>query len=163
MVRLEGYGKCRMVNNIIFFLRLILGGVFLYAGIIKAEDGQAFTIALMPFTIIPSGWTGFLAFALAWTEIGAGILILSPRIYPIGAAIIVGLSLVFMSVITWALASGIIVSCGCFGAEEAPSAGKMVLAILRDAFFLSSALAILFLPSIFPKQSTGLAKLEMAD
>ena len=152
-----------MKNKIIFLLRLILGGVFLYAGIIKAGDGQAFTIALMPFTIIPSGWTGFLAYALAWTEIGAGILILSPKVYPIGAAIVVGLSLVFISVISWALASGIIVSCGCFGAEEAPSAGKMLFAILRDAFILSGAVAILLLPGFSHKESTGLAKCKWGD
>jgi uncharacterized membrane protein YphA (DoxX/SURF4 family) len=152
-----------MKHKTILLLRVILGGIFLYAGIVKAGDGQAFTIALMPFTIIPSGWTGILAYSLAWTEIVAGILILSPRIYPIGVAMIVGLSLVFISVITWALASGIIVSCGCFGGDEAPSAGKMIFAILRDGFILSSALAILFLPSFSNRESPALAKSEMGD
>ena len=163
MACFEGYGDYLMKNKFILLLRLILGGIFLYAGIVKAGDGQAFTIALMPFTIIPSGWTGSLAFTLAWTEIAAGILILSPRIYSVGAAMIVGLSIVFISVITWALASGIIVSCGCFGADEAPSAGKMIFAILRDGLILSSALAILFLAGFSNRESTTLANLKMGD
>jgi F0F1-type ATP synthase membrane subunit c/vacuolar-type H+-ATPase subunit K len=62
--------------------------------------------------------------------------------------------------ISWALASGIIVSCGCFGADEAPSAGKMIFAILRDGFILSSALAILFLPRFSNRESTALANLK---
>ncbi len=129
-------------------LRLILGITFLYAGIIKASASQAFAIALLPFTFIDSMWTGPLAMGLAWMEILAGLVVLTPRIYESGAAIIAGLCAVFIAVLSWALWNGYIVSCGCFGEDTAPSAGKMLLSIGRDILLLAAAVAIIALPRL---------------
>ncbi len=129
-------------------LRLILGITFLYAGIIKASASQAFAIALLPFTFIDSTWTGPLAMGLAWMEILAGVLVLAPRIYEAGAAMIAGLCLVFIAVLSWALWNGYIVSCGCFGEDMAPSAAKMLLAIGRDILLLVAAVAIMMIPRL---------------
>ena len=129
-------------------LRLILGITFLYAGIIKASASQAFAIALLPFTFIDSMWTGPLAIGLAWMEILAGVLVLAPRIYEAGAAMIAGLCLVFIAVLSWALWNGYIVSCGCFGEDMAPSAAKMLLAIGRDILLFAGAVAIMVMPRL---------------
>jgi uncharacterized membrane protein YphA (DoxX/SURF4 family) len=129
-------------------LRLILGITFLYAGIIKASASQAFAIALLPFTFIDSMWTGPLAVGLAWMEILAGVLILAPRIYEAGAAMIAGLCLVFIAVLSWALWNGYIVSCGCFGEDMAPSAAKMLLTIGRDILLFAAAVAIVMIPRL---------------
>ena len=129
-------------------LRLILGITFLYAGIIKASASQAFAIALLPFTFIDSMWTGPLAIGLAWMEILAGALVLAPRIYEAGAAMIAGLCLVFIAVLSWALWNGYIVSCGCFGEDMAPSAAKMLLAIGRDILLFAAAVAIMVMPRL---------------
>jgi uncharacterized membrane protein YphA (DoxX/SURF4 family) len=129
-------------------LRLILGITFLYAGIIKASASQAFIVALLPFTFIDSMWTGPLAIGLAWMEILAGVLVLAPRIYEAGAAMIAGLCLVFIAVLSWALWNGYIVSCGCFGEDMAPSAAKMLLAIGRDILLLVAAVAIMMIPRL---------------
>ncbi len=137
-----------MKSAIILFLRLGLASVFIYAGAVKATSSHEFAIALVPFTIVPEGWTMPLALALAATELLAGILLLLPGVFPIGAGLVCALCLVFISVLTWALANGIIVSCGCFGADEAPSAGKMLSAVGRDIILLAAAFAIIFLPRI---------------
>jgi uncharacterized membrane protein YphA (DoxX/SURF4 family) len=129
-------------------LRLILGITFLYAGIIKASASQAFIVALLPFTFIDSMWTGPLAIGLAWMEILAGVLVLAPRIYEAGAAMIAGLCLVFIAVLSWALWNGYIVSCGCFGEDMAPSAAKMLLAIGRDILLFAGAVAIMVIPRL---------------
>ena len=129
-------------------LRLILGITFLYAGIIKASASQAFAIALLPFTFIDSMWTGPLAMGLAWMEILAGALVLAPRMYEAGAAMIAGLCLVFIAVLSWALWNGYIVSCGCFGEDMAPSAAKMLLAIGRDILIFAAAVAIMAIPRL---------------
>ncbi len=130
----------------ILLLRLILGITFLYAGIVKASASQAFAIALLPFTFIDTTWTGPLAMGLAWMEILAGVLVLTPKIHEAGAAMIAGLCAVFIAVLSWALWNGYIVSCGCFGEDMAPSVGKMLLAIGRDIFLLAAAVAIIALP-----------------
>ena len=112
--------------------RVLLGGIFLYAGAIKASASEEFALALVPFSILPESWTGTFAVLLAWTEIVAGLLVLLPRVHRLGSGLILLLALVFIGVLTWALSNGLIVSCGCFGGDETPSAAAMQMAILRD-------------------------------
>lgn len=128
-----------------FFIRLALAGVFLYSGLVKASASAQFAIALTPFTLIPQTWLGPLSILLPLCEIAGGVLILAPRAKRIGAGLIFGLCLVFVTVLGWALANGIIVSCSCFGQDEQPSAAKMTLALVRDVLLTGLALAVLFL------------------
>ncbi len=119
--------------------RMVLAAIFLYAGIVKASASEEFALALVPFTIIPEAWAGLFAVTLAWTEVGAGLMILLPRINRAGSALILFLALLFAGVLGWALASGIIVSCGCFGEDTPPSAQAMLVAIIRDAAIAAAA------------------------
>lgn len=129
---------------ILLILRLALAAVFLYAGIVKAGASEGFVLALLPFTFIPPAWAEPFAILLAWTEITAGLLLLLPRVHPAGAILTILLCLVFISALTWALGNGIIVDCGCFGQDDAPSAGKMLAAIARDIVLLTAAAALIF-------------------
>jgi uncharacterized membrane protein YphA (DoxX/SURF4 family) len=135
-------------SAVLLLLRIALAAVFFYAGTVKAGASQEFAMALLPFTFVPPQWTMPLALALAWTEIVAAFLLLLPRIFPLGAALIGALCLLFIAVLSWALWNGIIVSCGCFGADDSPSAWKMLLAIGRDIVLLGAAAAIVFLARI---------------
>ena len=129
----------------IVLVRLVLGGIFLFAGVIKAGASEKFALALVPFSILPESWTGPFAVTLAWTEISAGLLILLPRVHRLGSALILCLALLFIGVLTWALSNGLIVSCGCFGGDEPPSAAAMQMAILRDlGIAAAAALALVF-------------------
>ena len=128
-----------------FLIRLALASVFLYSGLVKASASAQFAIALTPFTLIPQTWLGPLSILLPLLEIAGGALILAPRTKRIGAGLIFGLCLVFVTVLGWALANGIIVSCSCFGQDEQPSAAKMTLALVRDVLLAGLALAVLFL------------------
>lgn len=133
-------------------LRILLGAVFLYAGIVKASDSRAFATALLPFTFVPGAWTGPLAIGLAWIEIISGALLLAPRVWTAGAAMVGGLSVVFMAVLGWAMANGIVVSCGCFGGDEPPTRAAMAMAMIRDAGILAGAAALLLVrPSATPE------------
>ena len=136
------------MNRIAIAIRIVLGAVFLYAGITKAGASEQFALALVPFTFLPSEWLGTLAVALACTEIAAGILIWLPRVHAAGAALMILLVMVFISTLSWALSNGIIVACGCFGADETPSAFKMLMAVARDIVLLILAVATIALPRI---------------
>jgi len=131
----------------IFLLRLGLAGIFLYAGVVKASASQEFALALAPFTLLPVAWITPLAITLAWTEICVGGLLLLPRFSKVGAGLAAALSLGFIALLTWALSTGMIVNCGCFGGDETPSAAKMLLAIGRDFLILAAALAVLAGPA----------------
>ncbi len=137
-----------MKSAISLLLRIALAAVFFYAGTVKAGASQEFAMALLPFTFVPPQWTMPLALALAWTEILAALLLLLPRVFPLGAVLVGGLCLLFIGVLSWALWNGIIVSCGCFGADDSPSAWKMLLAIGRDILLLGAAAGVLVLPRI---------------
>lgn len=126
-------------------IRLILAGIFLYSGLIKASSSGQFAIALAPFTFVPETWLRPLSIFLPLCEIAGGALILAPRTMRIGAGVIFGLCIVFATVLGWALANGIIVSCSCFGEDDEPSAVKMAIALVRDLILASMALAMLFL------------------
>ena len=114
-------------------IRSVLGAIFLYAGIVKASASQQFVLALVPFTILPGEWLGNIAVALAWTEIAAG-------------ALISLLCVMFIGILAWAISTGLILSCGCFGADETPSTFKMILSIARDIVLLLLAIATIVIP-----------------
>lgn len=133
------------MNFALTVLRFLLAGVFLYAGLVKSLSSAEFALALIPFTIIPAAWIGTIARVLPLAEIGAAVLLLLPGTRRLGALAIGGLCLLFIAALGWALANGIIVSCSCFGKDEAPSAMKMALALGRDVLLALAALAV-FLP-----------------
>ncbi len=134
------------MNKLLLGLRVFLGGLFLYAGLIKASSSAQFALALVPFTFVPSEWLGLLALLLPIAEIAAGGLILLPWTKQWGAGLILVLSLIFATALGWALANGIIVSCACFGQDETPSAAKMIAALVRDLLIIAAAAAVLFRP-----------------
>jgi hypothetical protein len=123
-------------------LRVILAGIFLYSGLIKASSSAQFAIALAPFTFLPEAWIRPLSILLPLCEIVAGLLVLVSPTKHIGAGVILVLCALFATVLGWALANGIIVSCSCFGEDDHPSAMKMALALARDLFLAGLALVI---------------------
>ncbi|MEX1119543.1 MAG: MauE/DoxX family redox-associated membrane protein [Terrimicrobiaceae bacterium] len=131
-------------------VRIVLAAVFLYAGIIKSTASEQFLVALAPFTFFPEPLLLPLSTWLPLGEILVGLLILIPKTHRLGAGLALGLLVVFMGVLGWALSQGIIVSCSCFGEDDAPSAWKMVLAILRDLFLAVAALWLIVRENLPP-------------
>ncbi len=127
-------------------LRVFLGGLFLYAGLVKSTASAQFALALVPFTFIPAAWLGWLSLLLPVSEILSGLLVLLPPTRRLGALLILGLCAIFISALGWALANGIIISCACFGQDETPSAAKMVTALVRDVFIALAAAAVVAEP-----------------
>lgn len=132
------------MNKVVLGLRVVLGGLFLYAGLIKASASAQFALALVPFTFVPSAWLGVLAFVILIAEVVAGILILLPWTQRLGALMILMLCVIFMIALGWALSNDIIVSCSCFGEDETPSAAKMMVALGRDVLIAAGAAVVLF-------------------
>ena len=140
--RLDSSARCG-VRQTVLALRVILAGVFLYSGLIKASASAQFAIALAPFTFVPETWIRPLSILLPLCEIAGGLLILVSPTKHTGAGLILVLSLLFAMVLSWALANGIIVSCSCFGQDDQPSAMKMMLALGRDLFLAGLALVVI--------------------
>jgi hypothetical protein len=122
----------------------LAGSHFPLFWIYKASASAQFAVALLPFTFVPESWRLPLSIVLPVSEIAGGALILAPWTQRIGALLILGLCLLYIAALGWALANDIIVSCSCFGREEQPSVAKMSLALLRDVFVAALALIVFF-------------------
>ncbi|HPA83676.1 MAG TPA: MauE/DoxX family redox-associated membrane protein [Deltaproteobacteria bacterium] len=95
--------------------RLVLGAVFVYAGIEKVMDPAAFALDLSNYRLLPGWMINPVAIALPWIEIFAGCSVLAGVFLPGGALIISTLLLLFATALGISLFRGLDISCGCFG------------------------------------------------
>ena len=143
-----------LIEVIAWALRATLAGIFLYAGLIKSSDSEAFLVSIAPLTFLPEPLILLTGLALPWLEILAGVLLLIPRTTRLGAALVFILCAAFIAALVWALSEDIVVACGCFGSDpdEPPSPAAMQAVILRDIILALTALALALKPRWMPRQ-----------
>lgn len=122
-------------------MRVFLAMVFLIAGLLKLADPPAFADGIASFQFLPFGWINFTAMGMPVLEIVVGMLLFSSRYRRQGCLLAVGLSVGFLAFYLWALAHGIEVNCGCFGAWEFLSATTMS-GMVRAAALLAVSLIV---------------------
>ena len=119
-------------------LRILIGGLFLYSGILKIASPQPFADSVASFELVPLGVIGLVALGLPPLEILLGAMLVSGwRMRPASFGVFV-LSVVFCLVLSQALARGLQVDCGCFGAGQ-PSIGKTWLSLGRDILLIAAS------------------------
>jgi uncharacterized membrane protein YphA (DoxX/SURF4 family) len=123
-------------------LAVIVGGVFIYAGVLKAWDPLKFAEDIQNFHIVNWQIGVRLAFFLPWLEIVCGLALIFGFLRSGAVAILTGLMLVFIGGTIAAKARGIDLSCGCFGAASKDLTFASHLAI---DFALLAGLAALWL------------------
>ncbi len=103
--------------------RCIVAGVFLYAAIPKLTDPTAFAEAIDNYHLVPVDFVGPIAAILPVIELITALALLT-GIEARGAALITGLMLAaFCVAMIQAIARGIDLDCGCFGAEQRAQVG----------------------------------------
>jgi uncharacterized membrane protein YphA (DoxX/SURF4 family) len=96
-------------------LDVALGGVFIYAGALKALDPVRFAHDIDNYKILPWSIAAALAFYLPWLEILCGVALIVRRFYLGGLSILTALILIFIGATIAAKARGLDITCGCFG------------------------------------------------
>ena len=96
-------------------LDVIVGGVFIYAGSIKALDPVRFGLDIDNYKSLPWFISVRLAFYLPWLEILCGLALIFRFLYRGGLSILTALILVFIGATIAAKARGLDITCGCFG------------------------------------------------
>ena len=99
---------CRIVS-------LIVGGIFIYAGVIKVMDPVAFARDIDNYHILPWAVSVRLAFYLPWLEVFCGLAVICGLFYRGGLLILNALTSIFIIASIVAKARGLDISCGCFG------------------------------------------------
>jgi len=94
---------------------LIIGGIFIYAGVMKIFDPVGFANDIDNYKILPWPLTVRLAFYLPWLEILCGLAVILGLLYRGGLLILTMLISIFMVASVIAKARGLDITCGCFG------------------------------------------------
>lgn len=134
-----------MAAKVIFFaIRLLVGGVFIYAGALKAWETQDFARDIQHYSIVP--WSDailLLAVYLPWVELFAGLAVIFRRLYLGGLVAIAFMMLTFTGALTSAWARGLDISCGCFGKEKESIRTNFPVLLARDLAILAGSLVLL--------------------
>lgn len=100
-------------------LRILLSGLFTYAGISKMYDVRAFADSVASFHLLPDVLLPVAALTLPPLEIAAALLVLSVgRWRQAGVFCLLALLAIFTVALASALARGLPVDCGCFGTSH---------------------------------------------
>ncbi len=116
------------------FLRVLVSGIFLSAGILKLKDADGTLVAVYQYKLLSWEASGIVATFLPFLEITAGVALWIPRVR-LGASLLsMCLTLIFMAALGSALARNLDVSCGCFGTTDLLTTSGVRLA--QDAVLL---------------------------
>src|SRR6266852_5695384 len=121
-------------------LDLIVGGIFIYAGVIKALDPVQFANNIDNYKTLPWFISVRLAFYLPWLEIVCGLTLIFRFLYRGGLSILTALILIFVGATIAAKARGLDITCGCFG--HASKNWSFTQHIALDLLLLAALLAL---------------------
>jgi uncharacterized membrane protein YphA (DoxX/SURF4 family) len=116
-----------------------MGGLFVYAGILKITDVQQLADSIAAYRMLPLQTINMMAFALPPFEVMLGLLLLidwKTRMVALGVTLLLG---VFTLALSQAILRGLNIDCGCFG-SGAPSLLKLWLSLGRDFLLLGFSL-----------------------
>jgi len=123
-------------------IRLILGLLFIVAGIVKLRDPKAFTVVIDAFGLVSGSVSESLAIVLPILEILAGLGLIFD--FPMSLHTVTGLLIIFIAILLYGIHLGLDIDCGCYGPDDVESRafGGLRLALYRD---LAMAAGVLFL------------------
>jgi len=118
--------------------RVIIGGIFLIAGLAKIADPIRFFSTLLHFRLFSDAVLPFLAVYLPWLEFLLGLSLLTGILHRTSALMLTFLNVLFAAAILSVVMRGIEVDCGCFGLLadmlQLPDTADMT-AVARDLLF----------------------------
>jgi putative oxidoreductase len=117
-------------------LHLAFGGVFVYAGVMKAWNPMVFLDDVRSFALLPDPYAALVAMFLPWLEIFAGLAVITGVMRKGGLLVLNGSLLVFLAAIGIAWVRGTDIRCGCFGGSGEATSNYVEL-IVRDLALLT--------------------------
>lgn len=132
--------KMKTKELILAALRIGLGMVFVYAGVLKIREPEAFAGSVAAYRIFPYYLNYLVAATVPWVETLCGLLLIFGFRVKAAAGIVAGMNIVFIVLLTSTIVRGLDIDCGCFrqGGEKTPA----WIAIMRDIPLLLAALTV---------------------
>ncbi len=123
------------------FLRLVLGGAFVFAGSVKLWNPLQFSHDVENFRLVPHMLTHWVAVILPAIEVIAGGFVLAGMWLRTSALLLAGLLGVFLLAVSSALLRGLNIECGCFGTVGGRHVGLVTVG--TDLMLLIAAVMLL--------------------
>ncbi|HLP85259.1 MAG TPA: DoxX family protein [Phycisphaerales bacterium] len=129
--------------------RVLLGGLFIFAGILKLGKPQGFADAIMGFKMFDvdahSHIIVTLTYVIPWTEIVAGTFLVLGLWARASAAVIVSMLTAFIVGVISVIVRGIDTKCSCFGELEWPCTGGVGWCqVVRNCVMIAMAIPVFF-------------------
>jgi putative oxidoreductase len=119
------------MNRLTCILRLLVGGIFLVAGVLKMLDPAHFAADIDHFRLLPYFAVAPLALYVPWLEIICGLAVFVSASRRSALVLLLALTVVFIAAIASAWMRGLDIRCGCFGAAStAPLAYDLVFDVI---------------------------------
>ena len=133
------------------FGRVLLGGVFVFAGLLKGLDVETFSGQVAAYKILPYQWNYLVAAILPFIELIVGLHLVFNRWVRAAAVVVAGLCGTFLLLLASVLLRGMAIDCGCFGPEDSSTP---LQAIVRNLLLLAMAHFIFHLSNHYSPAST---------
>lgn len=128
----------------LMLLRIIVGGVFIWASVTKIADPLAFAQDVRNYRLVGQTLSFVTAIILPWVELIAGVCLII-GVFPRSSALLIsGLLVFFIVLVAITMVRGLDVDCGCFGTFSRKADLGL---ILEDSLWLIMSLILLFSPS----------------
>ncbi len=121
--------------------RLVVGGLFIWAGVLKIIDPLGFAQSIENYRFFPRGLVFIIAIVLPWVEVLSGVFLIVHLFRRSSALIISVLLIGFIGLVVIAMLRGIDTTCGCFGSLSRKADLSL---ILMDTGMLFLALNVFF-------------------
>jgi len=143
-------------NSVIsLFIRTFMGGLFVYAGVVKVWNPGEFFHDVLSYRILPDFLAAGLTWYLPYLEIVCGMMLFFRSFARESATVLLGLLVVFIVALFSAWIRGLDISCGCFGSQNDLGYHWM---LLRNITLLGSLLWLQW--SMSPKKALFDARFE---
>src|SRR5438874_2221937 len=104
-----------LMNIVWRIVDFVVGGIFIYAGVLKVLDPVQFGLDIDNYKTLPWFVSVRLAFYLPWLEIFCGLALIFRFLYRGGLSLLTVLIAVFIGATIAAKMRGLDITCGCFG------------------------------------------------
>jgi len=121
--------------------RVLLGGIFLYAGVTKFGDPQGLADSIYTYDLLPQTLINPLAAGLPVLEMVLGTMLLCGLARRVSATLTVLLYATFVFALGQAMIRGLKIDCGCFGNADGWE-GSAFVALARDMILLGAAVFV---------------------
>jgi uncharacterized membrane protein YphA (DoxX/SURF4 family) len=131
--------------------RLVVGGIWLWAGLLKLPDPEANVAAVRAYQLLPTSSVDVIGRALPMVEVVLGACLVLGLLTRVSGALSTILQLAFIIGIASVWARGISINCGCFGngGYDPHAASKYPWEIARDVGLLALSLYVVWVRRTF--------------